>query len=304
MGNEENKRIGLKIKQARLEVGLSQKKLGKKLNKSGAAIGLLEKGKRKIGLDILKEIAIITNKPLAYFYEDQAEDYTLASKLIVLEKHLKELKEIAKESERKIKRPGAEYRNFGIRAIIEPIPWGTHIAQIYEIKEDLIEILVPYLKTGLEANEFCVWITPEILNCKEVKEALKEKLSNINKYIRSKQLLILSYKDWYLKEGEFDSKRAQKKIINILNKALKRGFAGLRITGDMGWAKGQNWESVMDYERSVNNNIRNYKVLAICSFPINKCTKEDIIDIINTHQYTLIKKDRIWRITESSEIEG
>ena len=40
--------------------------------------------------------------------------------------------------------------------IIGEVPWGTHICLFYEAKSDLLEILVPYFKAGLENNEFCV----------------------------------------------------------------------------------------------------------------------------------------------------
>jgi hypothetical protein len=43
---------------------------------------------------------------------------------------------------------------------LEPVgdvPWGTRLCQFYQTKEDLIDILVPYFKAGLESNEFCMW---------------------------------------------------------------------------------------------------------------------------------------------------
>ena len=44
-------------------------------------------------------------------------------------------------------------RNSGID-IIGDMPWGTHFCQFYQTTEDLIDILVPYFKAGLENNEF------------------------------------------------------------------------------------------------------------------------------------------------------
>jgi len=45
-------------------------------------------------------------------------------------------------------------RNSGIE-VIGNVPWGTHFCQFYQTKQDLIETLVPYFKTGLEKNEGC-----------------------------------------------------------------------------------------------------------------------------------------------------
>ena len=38
--------------------------------------------------------------------------------------------------------------------IMGAVPWGTHLCQFYQTKDDLIDILVPYFKAGLENNEY------------------------------------------------------------------------------------------------------------------------------------------------------
>ncbi len=48
--------------------------------------------------------------------------------------------------------------------LLGKMPWGTHICLFYETKKDLIEVLVPYLKAGLQNNELCMWITCETFN--------------------------------------------------------------------------------------------------------------------------------------------
>ena len=47
--------------------------------------------------------------------------------------------------------------------IIGDVPWGTHFCQFYQTKEDLMDILVPFFKAGLENNEFCIWVMSEPL---------------------------------------------------------------------------------------------------------------------------------------------
>jgi hypothetical protein len=51
-------------------------------------------------------------------------------------------------------------RRTGIN-VIGDVPWGTHFCQFYEAGQDLIDILVPYFKEGLDAGEFCMWVTSE-----------------------------------------------------------------------------------------------------------------------------------------------
>ncbi|NQT00384.1 MAG: MEDS domain-containing protein [Planctomycetes bacterium] len=43
--------------------------------------------------------------------------------------------------------------------VVGNVPWGTHFCQFYQTKEDLIGILVPYFKAGLEDNELRRYLT-------------------------------------------------------------------------------------------------------------------------------------------------
>ncbi len=62
--------------------------------------------------------------------------------------------------------------------VVGDVPWGTHFCQFYQIKEDLLDILVPYFRAGLKDNEFCMWVTSEPLNVEDAKKALKNKVKN------------------------------------------------------------------------------------------------------------------------------
>jgi hypothetical protein len=53
-----------------------------------------------------------------------------------------------------------ELRRSGID-VVGDMPWGTHFCQFYDTKDDLLEILVPYFKAGLESNEaWSLWKPP------------------------------------------------------------------------------------------------------------------------------------------------
>jgi len=67
--------------------------------------------------------------------------------------------------------------------VIGNAPWGTHLCQFYQNKKDLIDILVPYFKTGLENNEFCMWITSEIFDVNEAKKAMRKAVPGFDQYL-------------------------------------------------------------------------------------------------------------------------
>ena len=42
--------------------------------------------------------------------------------------------------------------------------WGEHLCAFFYSKSDLLNLVVPYIKAGLEDNEFCLWITEDNLH--------------------------------------------------------------------------------------------------------------------------------------------
>lgn len=58
--------------------------------------------------------------------------------------------------------------------------WGTHICLFYETRKDFHDLLVPYFESGLERNEFRVWVTSD-LDVEEAKRAMKKAIPGFNR---------------------------------------------------------------------------------------------------------------------------
>ena len=130
-------------------------------------------------------------------------------------------------------------RHTGINTLGD-VPWGTHFCQFYQEKQDLIDILVPYFKAGLENNEFCMWVTSEPLGLAEAKAALAASVEDLETYIANGQLEILDT-EWYTSGGAFESERVLQSWVDRLEAATRRGFAGLRLTGNTSWLEKPEW---------------------------------------------------------------
>ena len=128
--------------------------------------------------------------------------------------------------------------------IIGDVPWGTHFCQFYQTKEDLMDILVPYFKAGLENNEFCIWVTSQPLEVEEAKEALRRAVPDIDVYLEKGQIEIIPYTDGYIKEGVFDSERVLNGWVEKLNQALDSGYDGMRLE----------WEHFLAGKRRIGDN--------------------------------------------------
>ena len=185
--------------------------------------------------------------------------------------------------------------------VIGDVPWGTHFCQFYQTKQDLIDILVPYFREGLQQNEFCMWITSEPLNVEEAKAALRQAVPDLDDYLRRGQIEILDYGKWYTATGKFEADRVLQGWIDKEKYARGRGYEGLRLTGNTFWLEKQDWKDFSDYEARVNEVIGNYRMIAICTYCVDKCGAYELIDVVSNHQFALIKQSGEWNIIESRQ---
>ncbi|MBI5778411.1 MAG: sigma 54-interacting transcriptional regulator [Planctomycetes bacterium] len=191
-------------------------------------------------------------------------------------------------------------RDSGLK-LIGKAPWGTHFCQFYQTKQDLINILVPYFKAGLKNNEFCMWITSEPLGAAEAKSALAKEVKDLDDYIKKGHIEILDYRQWYTKSGRFNEDAVLAGWAAKEEKALKKGFAGLRLSGNTFWLEKKDWKAFTDYEEAVNNVIGQHRMMAICTYSLDRCNALEIIDVISNHQFALINRSGKWEVIESSD---
>ena len=189
-------------------------------------------------------------------------------------------------------------RNSGLDAAGD-IPWGTHLCQFYATKADLIDTLVPYFKAGLEANEFCMWVTSEPLTAAEAEAALAEALPQFSQFKANGQIEILDYSRWYTLDGKFDAGRVLQAWIDKLETALERGFQGLRLTGNTFWLEKENWQDFNRYEAEVDRALCTRRILALCTYPIEKCGIREILDVSANHQLTLVREGKRWEVLQN-----
>ena len=85
------------------------------------------------------------------------------------------------------------------------MPWGTHFCQFYATGQDLVETLVPYFRAGLEANEYCMWVTSAPLQVEEARMRMRLAMPDLDDYLDKGQIEILDYSQWYIRNGSFDA---------------------------------------------------------------------------------------------------
>ncbi len=182
-------------------------------------------------------------------------------------------------------------RKTGIQALCDQ-PWGAHICHLYSTPADLTEILVPYFAAGLEQNESCLWVTSDPLEKAEAEAALRQTGPQRDKG----QIQFTSYREWYLDDGRFDALQIAEKWMFALHRALAQGYEGLRITGNLSWLDQTTWRDFAEYEKKINQSLRNCQMIAICSYPLEKFSGLDLLTAVENHQLTLTKENHSWKL--------
>ncbi|HHW48147.1 MAG TPA: PAS domain S-box protein [Clostridiaceae bacterium] len=180
-------------------------------------------------------------------------------------------------------------RNSGIE-IIRNIPWGTHIAQLYSSKEDLYEVLVPFVRQGLIDNELCLWIYAQNSSYKEVKNKISVHVEDIDYYLESGQLKIVSYTEWYVNGGSFNEIRVNRQWKEIIRHALDNGHEGIRVVADASWLGKSDFAEFSHYEYNANKFISELPFIAICLYDINKVDIFEVTEIIKNHSYVIASR--------------
>jgi signal transduction histidine kinase len=196
-----------------------------------------------------------------------------------------------------------EMRKTGIDVVGDMVAWGAHFCLFYETREDLLDTLIAYCKSGLGKEEYCLWIVAEPLTIEEAIAALKAAVPDLDRHLADSRMEIASARDWFLQGGTFDGKRLTDAWYEKLARVSARGYAGMRVTGDTTWLAKKDWGHFCDYEDGLNEVIGNQSLAVLCTYPLATCGAPEILDVVRTHQFVLARRHGNWDIVETAALK-
>jgi hypothetical protein len=81
------------------------------------------------------------------------------------------------------------------------LPWGVHFCQFYRSISDLTDVVLPFIKAGLEGNELCLWIVSEPLSVGLAESELAA-VTDVARHKTEGRLEIIGSERWY-KHSDF-----------------------------------------------------------------------------------------------------
>ena len=197
-----------------------------------------------------------------------------------------------------------ELRKTGI-SVVGDVPWGTHFCYFYETTQDLLDTLVPYFMAGLKNKEFCLWIisNSELLTSEEGKEALRQALPDLERYLAQGSIEIVSHEEWFHNGETFDLHRVANRFKEKLDQVLARGYAGMRVNGSPAWLQQKDMKQFLEFEEELDNSFSTERIIASCTYPLAWTRGSEIFDVTRRHHFAIAKRRGQWEVVETPELK-
>lgn len=200
------------------------------------------------------------------------------------------------------KEAGKALRSTGIR-LVGKMPWGAHMCVFYETTADLLGTCVAYFRAGLKARELCVWAVSEPATEENAKRALRVAIPGFDRYLASGQFELLRGRDWYLTGDEFDMQRVTGGWNEKLTRALRLGYAGMRVSGNAFWIETNQWKKFCEYEHELDRAVADRKMLVLCTYPLYASRAVDLMDVARAHHLCAALRKGEWEYLETPDLK-
>jgi DNA-binding CsgD family transcriptional regulator len=187
------------------------------------------------------------------------------------------------------------------------MPRGTHVCIYYESIDDLIDtVVVPFFKTGLEKNEFCVWVPSKQLTLEQSRMALGRRIPNFDRHLAAGHMEIVP-DGGFLKGDQFDVIRNLDMWRDMLSAALAKGYTGMRASGDAFWLCGRDgsinpgrWKSFSEYEYKLNKVLKGKPVALLCCYPLIMRGATEVLEVAGAHRPAVGRRNGDWELVETT----
>jgi PAS domain S-box-containing protein len=174
------------------------------------------------------------------------------------------------------------------------VPWGSHLCQFFADGADLRETLVPYFKAGLENNERCLMVAMSPFGVEDARSALRAAVADFDRRERQRQIEIHDVRAWYNSDTVINGEEIVTGLLASEEQARLDGYNGFRTHGNIGWLGRNQWSDFQEYETGVTQGLKGRRMISMCSYCLNNCGAEDVLDVMTRHSLVVTKRNGGW----------
>ena len=167
---------------------------------------------------------------------------------------------------------------------------SRHKCLIYDgHPSEQLPVIVPLLEDGLQANERCLYLgDPSMVAM--VQGALTVRGVEVAEEVERGALVFSS--DRAPEDASFDPHAMVGMLVDMIDSAVRDGFAGLCATGDMRWELGrdENFDRVLEYEALLERVFREKPLRGICQYHRDTVPPKSLEAAVRAHRSLHIGK--------------
>lgn len=169
---------------------------------------------------------------------------------------------------------------------------GDHLCGLFESEEEHRALLSSFMRQGLERYEKMAYIVDDRAP-EQVTAYLSEDGIDVNPFLRTGQLSILSSDQSFAREGVFDPEHMIAYLQAEAGRAVGNGYRAFRVTAEMSWAlKGLPGSNrLIECEAKLNRFFPGSPCLAICQYDMRRFDSSLLLDVLATHPLAVIESE-------------
>jgi DNA-binding CsgD family transcriptional regulator len=186
--------------------------------------------------------------------------------------------------------------------LMEEIPWGLHIALFYETRADLFDTCAAYFGAGLQNNEFCTWAVADSVTVEVARQALREGIPDFERHEAAGDIELMSGRDLNVPDHGFDLPRVLTRWRNNLQRAMERGYQGLRMSSHA-WVAASQSQLYIEEQRHLAEALEGRPMLAMGTYELGGSRAVDVLDVVSAHDLTIARRRGDWQIVETPDVK-
>ncbi len=169
---------------------------------------------------------------------------------------------------------------------------GDHYCGIYCTDEERHALNIDFVREGILRNEKMLCLV-DLQTAAKLKDVLAKAEIAVETLLDTGQLVILTGKDFYLRNGQFEPESMLELLDAEIEKAQLEGYSALRATAEMTWALAgePGAERLIEYESRLNDFFVGRKCLALCQYDRRRFDAEILLDVLFTHPKVIYRRD-------------
>lgn len=178
--------------------------------------------------------------------------------------------------------------DYSLRSISD-LEHGDHVCALYQGEAEHRAMLTVYLRQGLEQKQKVLYIV-DTNTADTILGYLNDDGVEVERYLASGQLAVLSVREAYMRDGVFSPDRMIALLQEETSRALVQGYSALRVTGEMSWAlRGfPGSRRLIEYEAKLNGFAPHNKCVLLCQYDRRRFSPRVLLDVLCTHPVAVV----------------